>query len=186
VRAAAIAPPLGLFFLGAVFDTTPIELRYLAFGLPFVALSVAESLPIVGRNRFPGWLVLSTLLLSLQSVSIAGLLFSPRTMQPARLAANEAARLAGDAVVLVPAGNDGVGVVGAFGIEAPPALPILLIRPDEPISDRLAPYHRVGLALLAQDRDSTAAIAAAQDIFTQRNWRRVEGGSNFEVYEREE
>ncbi len=186
VRAAAIAPPIGLFFLGAVFNTTPIELRYLSFGLPFVALSVVESLPMVGRSRLPGWLVIVTLLLSLQCVSIAGLLFSPRTMQPARLAASEAARMAGDAVVLVPAGNDGVGVVGAFGIEAPPALPILLIRPDDPISDRVAPYHRIGLALLALDRDSTAAIAAARNIFTQPNWRRVESGSNFEVYERGE
>ncbi len=186
VLAAAIAPPLGLFFLGVVFNTTPIELRYLTFGLPFVALSVAESLPIVGASRLRGRLVFLTLLLSVQFVSITGLLFSPRTMQPARLAAGEAARLAGDAVVLVPAGNDGVGIVGAFGIEAPPTLPILLIRPDDPISDRVAPYHRVGLALLAEDRDSTAAIAAARSILTQPNWRRVEIGSNFEVYEQGE
>jgi hypothetical protein len=184
--AAAIAPPLGLFFLGAVFNTTPIELRYLTFGLPFVALSVAETLPMVGRSRFPGRLVFLTLLLSLQSVSIAGLLFSPLTMQPARIAASEAARLAGDAVVLVPAGNDGVGIVGAFGIEAPAALPILLIRPGDQISDRVAPYRRVGLALLAEDRDSTAAIAAAREIFTQPNWHRVAIGSNLEAYERGE
>ena len=182
VLAAAIAPPLGLFLLGAVFNTTPIELRYLTFGLPFVALSVAESLPMVGKGRS----VFLTLLLSLQIVSIAGLLFSPRTMQPARLAAGEATRLAGDAVVLVPAGNDGVGIVGAFGIEAPPALPVLLIRPGDPIADRVARYHRVGLALLAEDRDSTAAIAAARDIFTQPNWHRVAIGSNLEVYERGE
>lgn len=186
VLAAAIAPPLGLFFLGAVFNTTPIELRYLTFGLPFVALSVAESLPPVGRSGFPGRFVFLTLLLSLQFVSIAGLLFSPRTMQPARLAASEAARLAGDAAVLVPAGNDGVGIVGAFGIEVPPGLPILLIRPGDPILDRVAPYHRVGLALLAEDRDSTASIAAARNIFNQPNWHRVAIGSNFEVYERGE
>jgi hypothetical protein len=186
VLAAAIAPPRGLFFLGAVFNTTPIELRYLTFGLPFVALSVAETLPTVARSRFPGRLVFLTLILTLQFVSIAGLLFSPRTMQPARLAAGEAARLAGDAVVLVPAGNDGVGIVGAFGIEAPPELPILLIGPGDPISDRVAPYRRVGLALLAEDRDSIAAIAAARNIFTQPNWRRVEIGSNFEVFERGE
>jgi hypothetical protein len=182
VLAAAIAPPLGLFLLGAVFNTTPIELRYLTFGLPFVALSVAESLPMVGKGRS----VFLALLLSLQIVSIAGLLFSPRTMQPARLAAGEATRLADDAVVLVPAGNDGVGIVGAFGIEAPPALPVLLMRPGDPIADRVAPYHRVGLALLAEDRDGTAAIAAARDIFTQPNWHRGAIGSNLEVYERGE
>jgi hypothetical protein len=186
VRAAAVAPAVGLLLLGAVFNTTPIELRYLAFGLPFVALSVVEALPIGERARFPGWVTPVALLLSLEFVSITGLLFSPLTMQPAQAAASAAARLAGAAVVLVPAGNDGVGIIGAFGIEAPPALPILLIRPDDPISDRVAPYNRVGLALLAQDRDSTAAIAAARNIFTQPHWRRVENGSNFEVYERGE
>ncbi len=32
VLAAAAAPPVGLLMLGAVFDNTPIELRYLSFG----------------------------------------------------------------------------------------------------------------------------------------------------------
>ena len=41
--AAAIAPPIGLLLLGAVFDNTPIELRYLSFGLPFIGLLVARA-----------------------------------------------------------------------------------------------------------------------------------------------
>ena len=40
--AAAVAPPIGLLLLGAVFNNTPIELRYLSFGLPFVALLLAR------------------------------------------------------------------------------------------------------------------------------------------------
>jgi hypothetical protein len=185
VLAAAVAPPLGLLLLGAVFNNTPIELRYLSFGLPFVALLAAAScpLPATPRSRFPGRLGFLALLLILQSVSIAGLLLSPRTMQPARIAATEAARLAGDAIVLVPAGNDGVGIVGAFGIEAPPTLPILLIRPGDPIADRVASYHRVALALLAEDRDSIAAIRDARGVFNQPNWRRVAIGTKLEVHD---
>ena len=44
-------------------------------------------------------------------------------MQPARATAAAAQRLADDSVILLPLGNDGVGIVGAFGIEAAPALP---------------------------------------------------------------
>ena len=188
VLAAAVAPPLGLLLLGAVFNNTPIELRYLSFGLPFVALLAAAScaLPATPRSRFPGRLGFLALLLTLQSVSIAGLLLSPRTMQPARIAVAEAARLAGDAIVLVPAGNDGVGIVGAFGIEASPTLPILLIRPGDLIADRVASYHRVALALLTEDRDSIAAIRDARGVFNPPNWRRVAIGTKLEVYERGE
>jgi Dolichyl-phosphate-mannose-protein mannosyltransferase len=174
--AAAVAPPVGLLALGAAFDNTPIELRYLSFGLPFVALLAAAALQ--------HWLL--ALVLTLQAAGIAGLLLAPRTMQPARIAATEAARLAGDAIVLLPAGNDGVGIVGAFGIEAPSTLPILLIHPTDPIAGRLAPYHRVALAVLPQDRDSTVGIAAARAALVPPNWRRVAIRSNLEVYERGE
>jgi hypothetical protein len=183
ILAAAVASPIGLLLLGAVFDNTPIELRYLSFGLPFIALLVARSLPMTGRWRRASVLVLP-LILTTQFAAIVGLLLSARTMQPARATATEAARLAGDAVVLLPRGNDGVGIVGAFGIEAPPALPVLLIRPTDSIAGRIAPYHRVALALLAQDRDSTAAVALLRATFVPPNWRRVAIGFNLEVYER--
>jgi hypothetical protein len=175
--AAAIAPPVGLLLLGAVFDNTPIELRYLSFGLPFVALLGAASLNDRGRR-------LLLIVFATQAAGIAGLMLSPHTMQPARIAATEAVRLAGGAVVLLPAGNDGVGIVGAFGIEAPETLPILLIRPTDSIADRVAPYRRVALAVLPQDRDSIASIAAARAALVAPNWRLVAIGSNLEVYER--
>ena len=98
----------------------------------------------------------------------------------------ENAHLAGNAIVLLPAGNDGVGIVGSFGVEAPVTLPVLLIRPTDAIAGRIAPYRRVALALLAQDRDSTAAIAAASRVLKPPNWRRVAIGSNLEVFERGE
>jgi hypothetical protein len=124
------------------------------------------------------------LFITLQFAGIAGLLLSPRTMQPASGAAVAAARLAGDAIVLVPRGNDGVGIVGAFGIAAPPALPILLIRPTDALPDRIAPYRRVALVTLTQDRDSTAAVALLRTALAGPNWRLVASGSSLEVYER--
>jgi hypothetical protein len=178
--AASVAPPIGLLLLGFVFDNTPIELRYLSFGLPFVALLVAwASSPAGGVRR-----VVLPVVLAVQCAGVAGLLLSPRTMQPYRVAAAEAAGLVADGVVLVPRGNDGVGVVGAFAIEAPPALPILLLRPSDPIADRIREYRRVVLADLPQDRDSIATIEAMRAVLSKPDWRRVAVGSDVTVYQR--
>ncbi len=170
----AAGTPVGLLLLGAVFDNTPVELRYLSFGLPFVALLTAAS---VGYRML-------MMILAIQLAGIAGLMLSPRTMQPASAAAAAAANLAADTIVLVPAGNDGVGIVGAFGIEAPPTLSLLLIHPGDPIVDRLMPYHRVALAALTQDRDGTAAVAAAHVVLTPPTWHPVASRANLEVYQR--
>jgi hypothetical protein len=182
VAAGAVAPPIGLLLLGFVFNNTPIELRYFSFGLPFVALLVAwASQPIGGGKKNA---LMLPVVLTVQFAGIAGLLLSPRTMQPYRIAAAEAADLAGDGIVLLPRGNDGVGIVGAFAIEAPPALPILLIRPTDPIANRIRPYRRVVLALLPQDRDSTATILKLHAALSTPDWRRVATGADVEVYER--
>lgn len=157
ILSAAAAPPVGLLLLGTIFNNTPIELRYLSFGLPFVAILLAE--------------VPRPLVQVLQAASIAGLLFSSRTMQPARLAAQAANTLPKDATVLVPYGNDGVGIIGAFAIEARPGLAIRPLRPGEKLPDRFY------LATLAQDRDSRAAMPTG-------NWREIAIGSNLRLYER--
>ena len=175
VLGAALAPPVGLMLLGFVFNNTPIELRYLSFGLPFVALLAAWALP--------RWMV--SVVLVVQFFSIVGLLLSPRTMQPARAVAAEAVRLVGDGVVLVPRGNDGVGIVGAFGIEAPPALRMLVIGPGDAVAERIGAYRRVAVALMAQDRDSVTTIRGLRAALSAGNWRLVVAGSSVEVYERE-
>ena len=58
------------------------------------------------------------------------------------------------------------------------------MRPTDSIADRVAAYHRVVLALLAQDRDSTATIPRMRAALAWPNWRRVASGFNLEVYER--
>ena len=182
----ALGPGVGLLALGAVFNNTPIEVRYLTFSTPFAGLLLAGALGWRGRS----------LICAVQAASIAGLMLAPQTMQPARAAAWAAAALVQDGVVLLPRGNDGVGVVGAFAIEAPPALLLQLIRAgdtEEQIRAHVAPWHRVVLALLEQDASSRAASEAMHRALTEPDqatpmaipiWRQVARGPNVEVYER--
>jgi hypothetical protein len=216
LAAAAIAPPLGLLCLGVVFNNTPIELRYLCFSVPFVALLIAWA---CGRGR--GWArALPIFIGIMQCIGIVTLAIGPATMQPSQAAARAAARGAGDAtargaddaaahvagdaaaraansaasdvpsdtVALVPFGNDGVGIVGAFGNEAPASLALLIVRATDAaatLADRVAGYRRVILVLLSQDRDSAATLPIMREAFTRPGWRRSTAGSNIEVYERE-
>ena len=174
---AALAPLAGLLALGAIFNNTPIEVRYLTYSTPFVGLLLAGALGARGASA----------VLAVQAVSIAGLMLAPQTMQPAGAAAHAAATLVEDGVVLLPRGNDGVGVVGAFAIEAPPALALLLIPAEatpEQIRALTRPWHRVVLALLEQDAASRAASAAMRGALTGPGWREVARGPNVAVYER--
>ena len=112
----AAATPVGLMALGLVFHNTPIEIRYLAFSLPYVALLLAPALsrPLLG------------LMLAVQAAGIAGLMLAPATMQPQGLAARAAPV---GVLVLVPFGNDGVGIPGPFIAAAPDNLRLFLLRP---------------------------------------------------------
>ena len=124
---AAVAPVLGLLLLGLAFNNAPIELRYLAFAMPFVGLLLAGVFatlpPRAGRTLFG-------LVLAIQTLSLVGLMTRPETMQPARATAKAAAALVDDGVVLLPRGNDGVGIVGAFAIEVPAELRLLVVGKD--------------------------------------------------------
>jgi hypothetical protein len=146
----AAAPPLGLIALGLVFGTAPIELRYLAFATPFLALLAAGAL---------GWRARAGLL-ALQAVALAGLALHPATMQPHRAAMRDVARLAGaDGLALVPFGNDGVGMAGAAIREAPPGLTLLVVRRSmtaEDLRAAAAPFPRMVASLAVGDGESRA------------------------------
>ena len=175
-----MAPPIGLLALGAIFDNTPIELRYLSFAVPFMALLFAGAMASLPR-------VISALLLAVQAAALAGLILRQETMQPARATASAAAELVEDGVVLIPRGNDGVGIVGAFSIEAPPAMPMLVVADDETASrlrHRVVGFPRVVLALLSQDDASRAALPMMLAAFTPPCWRQVATGFNVVVYNR--
>ncbi len=174
---AAIAPPVGLLLLGVAFNNTPIELRYLAFATPFIGLLLASALP----RR------LVYVVLAVQTLSLAGLMTRPETMQPARGTAIAASALAQDGVVLLPRGNDGVGIVGAFAIESAPALRLLVIPRDEPpaqIRAHAEHYPRVVLALLDQDADSHATLSHMREAFAEPCWRVAGEGFNVLAFDR--
>ena len=175
IAAAAMAPPLGLLALGFVFDNTPIELRYLSFATPFVALLVAGSRP---RLR------VLAIVCAVQAASLAGMILRPETMQPARAAA---AATPDGGIVLIPRGNDGVGIVGAFAMEASSTLPLLLVGPSDAPADirrRVGGYRRATLVLLAQDGGAQAAIPAMRAALAEAGWREIANGVNVATYER--
>jgi hypothetical protein len=184
LAAAAAAPPIGLLLLGLLFGNTPIELRYLAFATPFAALLLAAALASLPRHPRRAALAV---LLTMQAAGLAGLMTRQETMQPARAAAAAASRLAPDGLVLLPRGNDGVGIVGAFAIESPPAQRLLVVGQDESpgkILARISDSRRVVLALLAQDAASRATLPAMRAAVANPCWRRIGDGFNVATFER--
>jgi Dolichyl-phosphate-mannose-protein mannosyltransferase len=182
--AATAAPPLGLLLLGLLFHNTPIELRYLAFATPFAALLLAGALASLPPH--PRRAAIATIL-AVQAAALTGLITRPETMQPARATAAAAAHRAPGALVLLPRGNDGVGIVGAFALESPPTQRLLLIAPNDPpaqIPARIAPARRVVLALLAQDDASRAALPAMRAALSGPCWRRIADGFNLAAYDK--
>jgi hypothetical protein len=76
--------------------------------------------------------------------------------------------------VLLPRGNDGVGIVGAFSIEAPAAMRLMIVDRDDSAAElrvRASQYPRVVLALLGQDSDSRAALPVMRQAFDDPCWR---------------
>ena len=183
---AALAPPVGLILLGLASNSTPIELRYLAFATPFTALLLAGGLATLPRRARIG---IGGCILLIQAVSLAGMVTRAETMQPARATAEAAAGLAWPkGVVLVPHGNDGVGVVLAFASEAPDWLPMLVVGSNDPASRiriRAGAYRRVVLALLGQDGSSRATVQSMQAAFARQPcWRWAASGFNVVAYDR--
>jgi hypothetical protein len=155
-----IATPIGLFLLGLIFNNTPIEIRYLAFSIPSLALLLA-TLPKP---------LLTTLIL-LESLGTIGLAFAPATMQPQALAARQAAALTTpQTLTLVPFGNDGVGIPGPFIAAASNTLTIQIIKspPD------LTRQTRIILATITADASSRQTVTATLAALAANPcWRRT-------------
>ena len=174
---AAAAPSVGLLLIGFAFDNAPIELRYLVFATPFIGLLLAAALP--------RWLCVGVL--AVQALALLGLMSRPETMQPARASAIAAAAIAGDGMVMLPSGNDGVGIVGAFAVEAPASLRLLVIgRNTTPaqIRELASDYPRATLALLGQDAASRATTVLMRQAFADPCWRQAGGAGNVLAFDR--
>ena len=126
------------------------------------------------------------MVLAMQIVSILGLLTRPETMQPHGAAIQAAAMLAGpDGVVLIPHGNDGVGLVGAALLSAPAGMRLGLVAPGTDIPALVHRYPRVVVALLAVDAASRAAMPAMRAAFRGDGcWRELPAAVNLRVMER--
>jgi hypothetical protein len=135
----AAATPAGLLTLGLIFHNTPIEIRYCAFSLPYLALTLSQALPTTTRNT----------LITIQSAAIAGLAFAPATMQPQGLAARASPP---GSLAIIPSGNDGVGIPGPFIAAATPNQQILII--SSPTLPNLEPAPSITLAWLPIDNQS--------------------------------
>jgi hypothetical protein len=162
---AAVATPIGLVAMSLASGTLPVEIRYFAFALPPLALLLAASL-----GSLPGfwpWRVLGAIVM-VQAASIAGLMTRPETMQPEGAAARAAFRAVGDSgLVLLPRGNDGVGLVGAFLTAAPDGLHVLLVDPGSraaALDAAVAAWPAVTAAEIGADRDSRRTIPLLAEV----------------------
>lgn len=159
LAAGFAAPLLGLFVLGAIFDNMPFEMRYLWLGLPFAGLALAAAL----RHR-P---ITLGLLLAVQATAIAALALAPATMQPARRTVRAAAALdRAGTLVIVPFGNDGVGIPGPFIAAAPAGMKLLVARrADRAVVTRSAGFRRIAIAQIRVDAASRALVPRLVHLF---------------------
>ncbi len=156
------APSAGLLLLGALAGNTPVELRYLAFAGPFAALLLAGAAGAVAQRHPRAALAGLALLLAVQGAGIAGMALHPATRQAYRDAMAALSPLLGpQTLLLVPRGNDGVGIVVATLREAPADQPMLLLRDGVPVTPPAAYRRLVLLAITDRDgaRQADAALA---------------------------
>jgi len=150
---AALAAPLGLVVMGLAADSTPVEMRYLAFALPPLMLLIAGSLPSPWLSAVP---------LAVQTAAILSLMTQQATMQPEGAAARAAFRAVGaTGLALLPRGNDGVGLVSAFLSAAPDNLHVLLVGPAMPMTalcSRIRHWPSVTAARIVVDRASIETL----------------------------
>lgn len=186
------APSVGLLALGAASGTMPIELRYLAFAAPFAAALLAGAARGWARRLPRAAPAAFALVVAVQAAGTAGMVLHPATRQAYRDAlASLAPALGPGALLLVPEGNDGVGIVGAVLAEAPRNQPMLVLRLAEipALRDRAAPYARLVL-LGITDRDGAVQAAAARAALAadprwfelSRPWRDARRGFEAQVF----
>jgi hypothetical protein len=124
-----LAPSIGLIGLGAVFGNSPVELRYVAFAVPFAAALVAAATAAWARRAPVATVVAFSLVLAVQALSTLGMELHPSTQQPFRPAIAAASPYLGEgSVLLVPFGNDGVGITGSVLREVAPNQHLLVMN----------------------------------------------------------
>ncbi|MBL6081786.1 glycosyltransferase family 39 protein [Belnapia sp. T18] len=188
-----LAPSLGLMGLGVIFGNSPAELRYVAFSVPFAAGLFVSTASVLYRNLPQVTSAWFTLVLVVEAAGALGMMVHPKTQQPFRAALDAASPYFGsDTVLLVPAGNDGVGIMGSILQEVPRQQPILMMGH---LNASTTPHRAAGFdkALLIGigDRDGIKQIQDASNALREYPFWRSTGviwrdfrGHYVEVFER--
>jgi hypothetical protein len=165
-----LLPSAGPLALGVAFGNTPIELRYLAFAVPFGACLLAGALAAAPPRLAGGALAV---LLLVQALGVAGMLTAQTTMQTQRHAlAAVAPQLGPGSVLAVPFGFDGVGLVGAALHEAPADQRILVLRDGDAaaLPARASGHARLVLLAITEAAGQRQVDAARAALAASAEW----------------
>ncbi|MFC7689640.1 hypothetical protein ACFQY5_08420 [Paeniroseomonas aquatica] len=159
----ALAPSAGLVGLGIAFGNSPVELRYVAFAAPFAAMLIASAATAWGRLAPVATAAVLGLVLTVQFAGTLGMQLHSATQQPFRLAIAAASPYLGDSsVLLVPFGNDGVGITGSVLREISPAQSVLTMSNTNAQSVPLrASAYKMAVMFGVSDRDGREQINVA-------------------------
>ncbi len=173
VLAGTAVMPVMLFVVGAADGKETVELRYLIYGVPFLAMFLARGWreqKVVPRRAWP---VLAAVFVAAQMAGAAAMPFAHMTQQAARPAMAQIGRLwQPGALLLLPQATDTSGMTLDYAYEAPADWPMLLMTEDESparVLQAVAGRPRIFLILLA-DADGTAALARTRAILRAAGW----------------
>ena len=174
VLAGTLAMPAALFTVGAAVGKETVELRYLIYGLPFLAMFLARGWREQGVMPRAAGALLAVAFLAAQLAGAVAMPFAHMTQQAARPAIAQIALLwQPGSLLLLPQAADTSGMTLDYAYEAPPDWPMLLITADQDPAALLRAVEgrpRLFVILLA-DAAGTAALDRAHAILAQAGWR---------------
>jgi hypothetical protein len=174
ILAGTLAMPIALFAVAAAVGKETVELRYLIYGLPFLAMFLARGWRAQRLVPRPACAVLAAAFLTAQLIGAVAMPFAHITQQAARPAIAQISRLwQPGSILLLPEADDTSGMTLDYAYEAPAGWPLLLLRRDEdPAALRRAIAGRPrAFIILIADAAGTAAIARARATLTAAGWR---------------
>ena len=174
VLAGTLALPAALFAVAAAVGRETVELRYLIYGLPFLAMFLARGWRTQRLLPRRACGLLAAAFVAAQVIGAAAMPFAHITQQAARPAIHQIGRRwQPGSILLLPEADDTSGMTLDDAYEAPPGWPMLLLRRDaDPavLLRAVAGRPRVFVILIA-DAAGTAAIGRALGILTAAGWR---------------
>lgn len=174
VLVGTLAMPVALFAVAAAVGKETVELRYLIYGLPFLAMFLARGFRDQRVLAPAACAVLAAAFLGAQLAGAVAMPFAHMTQQAARPAMAQIGRLwQPGAILLLPQAVDTSGMTLDYAYEARPGWPMLLVTEDENPASLLAAVAgrpRLFMIVMADDAGDRA-LARAHAILEQAGWR---------------